>query len=99
MRWKLSGQPGGLEVDRLQVRLAGPCFATYLWRATTIALQNRQYPSSPSRVFASIFQARQAASQPWWMRPRSTDLRTVSMEGVWVGCSIVVVNINVASVE
>jgi len=43
-----------LRVNLLQIRLDGPYFAAFLVNGTTIALQNRQNLSSPSRIFASI---------------------------------------------
>jgi hypothetical protein len=44
----------GLRVNLLQIRLDGPYFAAFLVNRTTIALQNQQNLSSPSRIFASI---------------------------------------------
>jgi len=55
-------QPVGLKGNRLQIRLAGAYFAAFLVNRTTIDLQNRQNLPSPSRIFATILQARQAAS-------------------------------------
>ncbi|HRF53946.1 MAG TPA: DUF3142 domain-containing protein [Aquimonas sp.] len=46
--------------NRLQIRLDGPFFAASLGNSSTIALRNRQKLSSPSRIFASILQVRQA---------------------------------------
>ena len=57
--------------NRLQIRLDGPFFAASLGNSSTIALRNRQKLSSPSQIFASILQVRQAPSvvvgrfQPW----------------------------------
>jgi len=48
-------EPVGLRVKLRQIRLDGPNFAVFLVNRTTIALQNRQNLSSPSRIFASIF--------------------------------------------
>ena len=68
--WRQSGHfhylsTVGRKGNRLQRRLAGLYFALQLTKAdrTTIDLQNRQNLSSPSRIFASILQVRQAASQ------------------------------------
>jgi hypothetical protein len=47
-------EPVGLRVNLLQIRLDGPYSAAFLGNRTTIALQNRQNLSSPSRIFASI---------------------------------------------
>jgi hypothetical protein len=47
-------------MNRLQIRLGGPYFAAFLVNRMTIDLQNRQNLSSPSRIFASILQGRQA---------------------------------------
>jgi hypothetical protein len=44
----------GLRINLLQIRLDGRYFAAFLGNRTTIALQNRQNLSSPSRIFASI---------------------------------------------
>ncbi|TLN05240.1 hypothetical protein FDZ73_01005 [bacterium] len=44
----------GLKVTLLQIRLEGQYFAALLGNITRITLQNRQYLSSPSRIFASI---------------------------------------------
>jgi hypothetical protein len=49
-----------LKGNRLQIRLDGPFFAASLGNSSTIALRNRQKLSSPSRIFASILQVRQA---------------------------------------
>ena len=49
--------------NRLQIRLDGPFFAASLGNSSTIALRNRQKLSSPSRIFASILQVRQAPRQ------------------------------------
>ena len=49
--------------NRLQIRLGGPFFAASLGNSSTIAQRNRQKLSSPSRIFASILQVRQAPSR------------------------------------
>ncbi|MBI2287264.1 MAG: hypothetical protein HYU79_07530 [Nitrosomonadales bacterium] len=54
-------QPVGLKGNRLQIRLTGAYFTALLVNRTTIDLQNRQNLPSPSRIFASIPQTRQAA--------------------------------------
>ncbi|NDP49380.1 MAG: hypothetical protein GZ085_13545 [Sulfuriferula multivorans] len=48
-------QPVGLKGNRLQIRLSGSYFATFLVNRTTIDLQKRQNLPSPSRIFATIF--------------------------------------------
>ena len=49
--------------NRLQIRLDGPYLAAFLGKRRAITLQNHQNLASPSQIFASIVQARQAASR------------------------------------
>ena len=54
--------PVGLERNRPQIRLDGPYFAAFLGNRSAITVKNHQNLALPSQIFASIFQARQAAS-------------------------------------
>jgi hypothetical protein len=47
-------EPVGVRVNLLQIRLVGSYSAAFWVNRTTIALQNRQDLSVPSRIFASI---------------------------------------------
>jgi len=55
-------QPVGLKGNLLQICLTGAYFAAFLVNRMTIDLQNRQNLPSPSQIFATILQVRQAAS-------------------------------------
>ena len=54
--------PVGLKGNRLQIRLGDPYSAAFSGNRRAITLQNRRNLASPSQIFASILQVRQAAS-------------------------------------